>query len=149
MSNTELKKFNPWTETECEQCHVDFLVSRADPVEVKEVICGYCKEYNRGFQDGIESAKDNWIPIEDTSQLKPNHQFKIKIGQSVYVGVWDYGHIYTCEESKRRAKENSYFMVLTGITYPRDLMHYDSEPNIKKFESMDVSYYQPLLELKK
>ena len=53
-------KFNRWQKAECEDCGIEYQVTRTEPREVERLICSDCSivdsAYTLGYKEGYKQA---------------------------------------------------------------------------------------------
>lgn len=53
----ESRSFPAWAITACDECGEEFQVTRTLPrIGLKEVICGNCEMYRKGYKDGFRDG---------------------------------------------------------------------------------------------
>ena len=60
-----VRTFGTWEKTECDECGIEYQVTRTQPKEMESCICSDCEIYNsayrEGYEAGLKSAKPRYL----------------------------------------------------------------------------------------
>ncbi len=72
-----LRKFPTWAKTDCDECGIQYQVTRTEPKELTSCICSDCDLYAKAFEEGRKLAVESNRDIQKFAKILFNQGYSL------------------------------------------------------------------------